>query len=126
MNLTKGEKKMSETWTIDIYQLLKKGGFSVENKLNGWIKDWLNQEKTIIKASEQSQVLANKITSARQYTELLSTLLNFPTKNELANTSSLILQTDDKVDQLEIALYELKKLTEEIKRELQSNQRVES
>jgi hypothetical protein len=122
MNRMKGEKNMTETWTIDFYQLLKKGGLMAEKKLNDLIKDTLNKEKIILHANKNSKVLAEKITKARHHTENLSILLNFPTKNDLAHTTNLLIQTEDKVDQLQASLYELEKLTEEIKQDLTFNQ----
>ena len=113
---------MSETWTIDFYEILKKSGMMAEKQLNDWIKERLNQEKVVLQAGKKSKALVKKISKAREHMETLSILLNFPTKNDLAETTNLVIQTEDKVDQVQSSLYDLEQLIEEIKLELKTSQ----
>jgi CII-binding regulator of phage lambda lysogenization HflD len=113
---------MTETFTLDFYQLLKKSGTMAEATLNQWIKNSLSKEEAVAETSKLNSVFTENIKKTRQYSEILSSLLNLPTKNDLANTTHLFIQIEEKIDQLDASVYQLTNSIEEIKKEFSSQQ----
>lgn len=108
----KSEKNRKEPLT-DFYAILKKAGFALEQQMNQQIQNALNNEDLVKFANDRSDVIASKISKLQKYVEILSTILLFPTKKDVANVAKLTLQTEEKVDQLEESIIKLKKSVEE-------------
>lgn len=101
--------------TIDFYELLKKGGTLLQYRLNNRIKNSLNQMSIIDFTTSKTNPLTNKIDQIQTYTEQLSNYMNLPTKTDLANATQLILQSEEKIDNLDDQLYELTTMMNEVK-----------
>lgn len=101
--------------TIDFYELLKKGGTLLQYRLNNRIKNSLNQMAIIDLTNSKANPLTNKIDQIQNYTEQLSNYINLPTKTDLANATQLILQTEEKIDNLDDQLFELTNMMKDVK-----------
>lgn len=101
--------------TLDVYELLKKGGGLLQYRINNLIQNHLNNYNLIGLVNSQSNSLSKKITAAKKYAEQTSSLLNLPTKIDLSNATQLILQSEEKIDKLDEQLYELTEKMAEIK-----------
>jgi len=101
--------------TIDFYELLKKGGTLLQYRLNNRIKNSLNQMSVIDLTSSKANPLTNKIDQIQNYTEQLSNYINLPTKTDLANATQLILQSEEKIDNLDDQLFELTNMMKDVK-----------
>ena len=111
--------------TIDFYELLKKGGTLLQYQLNNRIKNSLNQMSIIDFTTSKTIPLTNKIGQLQNYTEQLSNYINLPTKTDLANATQLILQSEEKIDNLDDQLFELTTMMKEVKQlieQISSNQ----
>lgn len=96
--------------------IIKKYGLKTERELNAHIQKRLNNEKVIKTLSEKSSLQAKKIVQLQQIMEIISNALNFPTKNDIANTSKLVIQSEEKIDSLEENMMQLNKSIEDVKR----------
>ncbi|WP_312098526.1 hypothetical protein [Niallia sp.] len=101
--------------TIDFYELLKKGGNLLQYRLNNRIKNSLNQISVIDFTSTKTNPLTNKLDQIQSYSEQLSNYINLPTKTDLANATQLILQSEEKIDNLDDQLFELTTMMKEVK-----------
>lgn len=101
--------------TIDFYELLKKGGNLLQYRLNNRIKNSLNQISIIDFTSTKTNPLSNKLDQIQNYSEQLSNYINLPTKTDLANATQLILQSEEKIDNLDDQLFELTNMMKEVK-----------
>lgn len=101
--------------TIDFYELLKKGGNLLQYRLNNRIKNSLNQMSIIDFTSTKTNPLTNKLDQIQNYSEQLSNYINLPTKTDLANATQLILQSEEKIDNLDDQLFELTNMMKEVK-----------
>ncbi|MED5101606.1 hypothetical protein NSQ89_16315 [Niallia sp. FSL R7-0648] len=101
--------------TIDFYELLKKGGTLLQYRLNNRIKNSLNQMSIINFTTSKMNPLTNKLDQIQTYTEQLSNYMNLPTKTDLANATQLILQSEEKIDNLDDQLFELTTMMKEVK-----------
>ncbi|WP_400242988.1 hypothetical protein AB3U99_18220 [Niallia sp. JL1B1071] len=101
--------------TIDFYELLKKGGNLLQYRINNRIKNSLNQMSIIDFTSKKTNPLTNKLDQIQSYSEQLSNYINLPTKTDLANATQLILQSEEKIDNLDDQLYKLTNMMREVK-----------
>lgn len=99
----------------DLFLLLKKLGFQLESKANKYIQDQLNKEEIALTANSAGHVLAHLIEAIHDYVEQLSSQLNFPTKKDVGRLGKLIIQSEDKLDNVEEGLHEVLSLINELK-----------
>jgi hypothetical protein len=109
----KKKQKKKKQQKTDFFGDLKKAGFIIEQQLNQHIQNIVNNDNLINFADEHSNLITNQISSLQRHVETLSTILNLPTKNDVANVAKLTLQTEEKVDKLEEHMI---KLTESIQK----------
>ncbi|MED1204458.1 hypothetical protein [Heyndrickxia acidicola] len=109
---------MSDNDHQELYDDLKKIGFKLEQEINDWIKENLNHEKVIIGASAAGKFYSEMIKKLHYYANFLSLQLNFPTKDDVANTAKLIIQAEEKIDHLEEQIDQLSKAIESMKGQL--------
>lgn len=103
--------------TQQFLNIVTKNGFQVEQMVNRSIQRHLNKPGFVNMAAGNANGIARAMNTLQNTVETLSVPLNFPTKNDLANTTSLILQSEEKIDHLEDRMIAL---TAAI-RDLQSN-----
>lgn len=106
---------MSNNESTELFTLLKKLGFKLESRLNKYIQDQLNKEEIAITANSAGNMLAHLIEAIHDYVEQLSSQLNFPTKNDIGRLGKLIVQSEDKLDNIEEELYSILNLLKELK-----------
>ncbi|RHW41655.1 hypothetical protein D1B31_08030 [Neobacillus notoginsengisoli] len=104
----------------NMYEVLRKAGFQLENQLNQSIHDHWNREEVAEAAAIFTNAHARLINKLHRYHEVLSTQLNTPTKKDVANVAKLVLQTEEKVDQLNDQMI---RLTEKLEKQLPRNPR---
>jgi hypothetical protein len=107
---------MEKKETPDLFVLLKQWGFMLESTINKYIQDSLNKEEIAVAGNTIGIVLAEILEAIHEYVEQLSSLLNFPTKDDVSRLGKLIVQSEDKIDVLEDKMYEVHNLLKEIKR----------
>jgi len=101
--------------TLDVYDLLKRGGSFLQFRINNMIQNQLNNYSLIDVAKSQTNTLTKKIKKVQQYTEQTAAVLNFPTKTDLSNATQLILQSEEKIDNIDEQIYEMTKMLHEMK-----------
>lgn len=108
--------------TIDFYELLKKGGNLLQYRLNDSIKKNLNQNSLVDFAKNKTSPLAKKMDQFQQYSEQATNYMNLPTKADIANTTQLIIQSEEKIDQLDYQLFSISSMLNEMKEMMSSFQ----
>lgn len=103
--------------TQQFFNTIAKSGFQVEQMVNRSIQKHLNKTNFVKSAAGNANGIARAMNTLQNTVETLSIPLNFPTKNDLANTNSLVVQSEEKIDHLEDRIIAL---TAAI-RDLQSN-----
>jgi hypothetical protein len=98
---------MEKKETPDLFVLLKQWGFMLESTINKYIQDSLNKEEIAVAGNTIGIVLAEILEAIHEYVEQLSSLLNFPTKNDVSSLGKLIVQLEDRIDVLEDEMYEV-------------------
>jgi len=101
--------------TLDVYDLLKKGGTFLQFQINNMIQNQLNHYSLINVAKTQTNALTKKIKKLQQYTEQTAAVLNLPTKTDLSNATQLILQSEEKIDNIDDQLYQITTMLHEMK-----------
>lgn len=101
------------------FNTIARSGFQVEQMVNRSIQKHLNKPGFVNSAAGTANGIARAMNTLQNTVETLSVPLNFPTKNDLANTTNLVVQSEEKIDQLEDRIIAL---TAAIK-DLQSNLR---
>ncbi len=99
----------------ELFMLLKKLGFQLESKVNKYIQDQLNKEEIALTANSAGHILAHLIEAIHDYVEQLSAQLNFPTKKDVGRLGRLIVQSEEKIDNVEEELHEVLSLIKELK-----------
>ncbi|WP_313802965.1 hypothetical protein [Cytobacillus sp.] len=106
---------MTTNHTQEILNAVKKIGQKVELELNNSIHDVLNQPSILKTINNQSRLAAASISKLQQTVETLSIPFNFPTKNDVASTTKLFIQAEEKLDLLEEQVTHLNRSFEELK-----------
>lgn len=106
---------MTTNHTQEILNAVKKLGQKVELDLNNSIHDVLNQPSILKAVNYQSRLAAASISKLQKTVETLSIPFNFPTKNDVANTTKLFIQAEEKLDLLEEQVTQLNRSFEELK-----------
>ena len=101
--------------TIDFFELLKKGGNLLQYRLNNSIKKNLNQFSLIDFTGSKTNPLVKRMNHIQKFTEQMTNYMNLPTKTDIANTTQLIIQSEEKIDQLDDQLYDVSIMLNEIK-----------
>jgi seryl-tRNA synthetase len=109
---------MSENEHQEIYDDLKKIGFKLEQEINEWIKENINHEKVIVGASAAGKIYSSMLKKLHEYANFLSLHLNFPTKDDVSNTARLIIQAEEKLDNLEEQIAKVSETLESIKKKM--------
>lgn len=104
---------MSKEEKPDLFLLLKNAGFQLENQVNQYIQDHLNKEELAAAAHKGGNLFAALIEECHEYMEQLSAQLNFPTKNDVARLGQLVVQTEEKIDEIEDKVWAILKLLKE-------------
>ncbi|WP_050182097.1 hypothetical protein [Domibacillus robiginosus] len=104
-----------KTEYTDIYEAIRNIGFGLETQFNEWIQDQLNKEKLVLPAAFLSNVQGKLIQFIREYQEIISLHLNTPTKDDVANVAKLLIQTEEKVDDLNDRMDDLVAVIEELR-----------
>ncbi|WP_158737860.1 hypothetical protein [Alteribacillus sp. YIM 98480] len=94
----------------DSYKDLKKLAFALEKNINDTIKKELNNENIAKAAGIAAKTHARFLRSLQEYSEILSAPLNIPTKKDVSNIAKLIIQLEDKIDNMEEELIDVKEL----------------
>lgn len=106
---------MTTNHTQEILNAVKKLGLKAEMNLNNAILDALNQRFILKTVNNQSRLAAASISKLQQTVETLSVPFNFPTKNDVANTTKLFIQAEEKLDLLEERVIQLSRSIDDFK-----------
>lgn len=107
--------------TQEILNTIKKLGMKVEYELNDSIQEALNQPDILKETNARSQLVAASIQKLQQTVEHLSIPFNFPTKSDVANTTKLFIQAEEKLDLLEEQVIHLNHSIEDLKNMITNN-----
>ncbi|WP_096153239.1 MULTISPECIES: hypothetical protein [Bacillus] len=91
------------------FRVLSKKAVELEKQLNEEIKKHLNKQGLATMATENGEMYAMLLKQLQDYMEILSIHFNQPTKNDIANLAKLVIQTEEKIDNLEEEILDLKK-----------------
>jgi len=107
--------------TFDVYEILKKGGGLLQFRINDFIQQQLNSTAAIHLVKDHTGTLAKKIEKLQNYVERTAAIINLPTKTDLSNATQLILQSEEKIDDLDEQIYDLQLKMQEIKEILENS-----
>lgn len=91
---------MSNHIKIDLSDILKKHGVNLENQMNDLIREKANNKELIQLEDAVSKVLSSLVKVVGKKQDLVFSILNLPTKNDLANVGKLAIQTEEKIDRV--------------------------
>ena len=91
----------------DFYKGLKLLGTQKEQQLNDKIRDFINNRGFIESISNKSQQQVPRINKFQEASERMSIIMNYPTKQDVANVAKLVIQLEEKVDKVEELLLHL-------------------
>lgn len=106
-----------EAEASDIYETIRNAGFALETQLNEWIQDQLNKEKLVLPAAFLSNAHGKLIQFISEFQEIISLHLNTPTKDDVANVAKLLIQTEEKIDDLNERMNDLAAVVEKLRKE---------
>ncbi|MCM3585620.1 hypothetical protein M3182_07640 [Mesobacillus maritimus] len=72
-----------------------------EKDLNDFIKDKLNDNQVVALANTEMEKHLKKVRFLRRFSEIIAHQFNFPTRDDLANVSRLVMQLEDRLDHIE-------------------------
>lgn len=78
-----------------------------EKQINDFIFQWSNNNETVRMANRGAAANSFYLDALKKNQEALSSVLNLPTKNDLANIASLTIQTEEKIESLEEQIWGL-------------------
>ncbi|MFJ7830393.1 hypothetical protein ACQKIC_11625 [Peribacillus sp. NPDC046944] len=91
----------------DFYKGLKLLGTQKEQELNDKIREFINNRSFIESISNNSQQQVPRINKFQEASERMSIIMNYPTKQDVANVAKLVIQLEEKVDKVEELLLHL-------------------
>lgn len=103
----------------DTLENLVNKGFALEKHLNELIQTQLNRKEFAEYGDLGSELLARRMRSVKENVELLSLQFNFPTKNDMANLARLMVQLEEKLENIEEQLAKLSVSLEQVERRVQ-------
>ncbi|MBP2240468.1 hypothetical protein J2Z40_001023 [Cytobacillus eiseniae] len=106
---------MMTNHTEGILNVVKNLGTKVEYELNESILGLMNQPRVLRSVNNQSQIFASTIKRLQQTVESLSIPFNFPTKNDVTNTTKRFIQAEEKLDLLEERVIHLNHSIDDLK-----------
>ncbi|WP_077324193.1 hypothetical protein [Virgibacillus siamensis] len=100
-NIELNEDLLKELDLDDLYKSLKDKGVEIETQVNETIQESISNNKLIELSSLVTPFLTQLITKLKENSEVFSSLMNIPTKDDLASTTKLVIETQEKMDALE-------------------------
>lgn len=98
----------------NLYKSLKVKGLSFENQTNESIQKSISNEELIKLSSLVTPFITQLITKIKDNQEIFFSLMNIPTKDDLASTTKLIIETQEKIDALEEQNWQLIELNKKL------------
>lgn len=98
----------------NLYKSLKTKSLGFENQANDSIQRFISDKKLIQFSSLITPLITQSISKIKENQELFSSILDIPTKNDLASTAKLVIETQEKIDALEEQNWQLIDLNEKL------------
>ncbi|WP_078552539.1 hypothetical protein [Bacillus alkalicellulosilyticus] len=92
---------MSNQEELSIYKVLKKIGGKSEEHLRNLVQSILNDDDVIQFVKQALDHHSKKLGDLQEYSEVIATQLNVPSKKDIRNLSKLIKQIEEKVDDID-------------------------
>lgn len=111
---------MSSKRPYDPYDSFKKYSEMWEKQINDVIYLWTNNSEFIKMSNLGTDAHSRYLETMRKNQEALASLLNMPTKSDLANVATLTIQTEEKIDALEEQIWNLQDSVKSTNKEIES------
>ena len=111
---------MSDNNTFDPYESLQKISLLWEKQINDFIYLLTNNKEFINLTTRGTNLHSRYLESFKQNQETLASVLNLPTKNDVANVANLTLQTEEKMQDLEKQIWGLQDAVKSQNREIET------
>jgi hypothetical protein len=111
---------MSSKRPYDPYDSFKKYSEMWEKQINDVIYLWTNNSEFIKMSNLGTDAHSRYLETMRKNQEALASLLNIPTKSDLANVATLTIQTEEKIDALEEQIWNLQDSVKSTNKEIES------
>ncbi|WP_342430348.1 polyhydroxyalkanoate biosynthesis repressor PhaR [Neobacillus sp. FSL H8-0543] len=111
---------MSTNRPYDPYDSFKKYSELWEKQINDFIFLWTNNSEFVNMFKLGTEAHSRYLESLRKNQETLASLLNIPTKNDVANVASLTIQTEEKIEALEEQIWDLQDSVRSQSKEIES------
>lgn len=85
----------------DLYKSLKDKGIEIETETNESIQESISNDKLIELSSLVTPFITQLITKIKENQEVFFSLMNIPSKDDLASNTKLVIETQEKIDALE-------------------------
>jgi dGTP triphosphohydrolase len=111
---------MSTKKPYDPFDSFKSYSGILEKQINDFIFLWSNNKEFVKMANTGTEANSRYLEAFRKNQEELAGVLNIPTKNDLANITSLTIQTEEKIDTLEEQIWNLQDSLKSQSKEIES------
>jgi predicted nucleic acid-binding Zn-ribbon protein len=111
---------MSSKRPYDPYDSIKNISQLWEKQINDFIFLMTNNNEYIKISKVRTDAHTRYLESLRKNQEIIGTILNLPTKTDMANVANLTIQTENKIDALEEQIWELQDSVKNTNKEIES------
>ncbi|MDF2857615.1 MAG: hypothetical protein K0Q87_3466 [Neobacillus sp.] len=111
---------MSTKRPYDPYDSFKKYSELWEKQINDFIYLWTDNSEFLKMSKFGTEAHSRYLETLRKNQETMSSLLNMPTKNDVANVANLTIQTEEKIEALEEQIWDLQESVRTQSKEIES------
>jgi predicted RNase H-like nuclease (RuvC/YqgF family) len=111
---------MSSKRPYDPYDSFKKYSELWEKQINDFIFLWTNNNEFVKMANLGTDVQSRFQETLKKNQEAFASVLNFPTKSDVANVANLTIQADEKIETLEEQIWALQDSVKSQSKEIES------
>jgi hypothetical protein len=111
---------MSTKRPYDPYDSFKKYSELWEKQINDFIYLWTDNSEFLKMSKLGTEAHSRYLETLRKNQETMASLLNMPTKNDVANVANLTIQTEEKIEALEEQIWDLQESVRTQSKEIES------
>jgi CRISPR/Cas system type I-B associated protein Csh2 (Cas7 group RAMP superfamily) len=111
---------MSTKRPYDPYDSFKKYSELWEKQINDFIYLWTDNSEFLKMSKLGTEAQSRYLETLRKNQETMASLLNMPTKNDVANVANLTIQTEEKIEALEEQIWDLQESVRTQSKEIES------
>ncbi|MEH7304896.1 polyhydroxyalkanoate biosynthesis repressor PhaR [Neobacillus drentensis] len=111
---------MSGKKPYDPFESIHKVSLLWEKQINDFIYLWTNNKDFVKMSKTGTEINSRYLEAFKKNQEALASVLNLPTKNDIANVATLTVQAEEKIEALEEQIWELQDSLKSQNKEIES------